>query len=109
MKTKANGRPVQTGGIMNKLKNLYKKDKQLALEVAKVLGFKIKADTVRSKRMKQQVLNPLDDCYMLFMKAMKKFDVIAGDNYNKKFDEYTIKFVSAFNDLKALLKKEYKI
>jgi len=64
---------VKGNAMKNELKQLYYKDKDLAIKVARVLGYKIKSD-INDKELKNNVLTPLNEAAQLILKAMNNLE-----------------------------------
>jgi len=93
--------------MIKELKTLYLKDKKLAIEVAQVLGYRIKAKP-NTQEIKTKILMPLEDALRKIRISFKAFDKLAGD-YPKNLDKFALDIVFGLNSFVSLLKKEYKI
>jgi len=97
--------------MKNEIKQLYLKDKELAIEVAKVLGYRIKKKEIavapmsekKFKELKQQAAKSLKTIPMVMKKVNKKMEDIAKRLEKGKLDDRVLDTVFALSKTKDAL------
>jgi len=95
--------------MIKEIKKLYRKDKKLAIEAAKVLGYKIVA---REFSFKEDVMRKVEDAFEATSHAVESLDDIVKANddldFPKIFKKMFILAKSNLNKLKNGLPNYYK-
>jgi len=60
--------------MKNDIKKLYKKDSKLAIQVAKILGYKIKVTSLNKQAIKKVALIPLNDASKIILNVLNTLE-----------------------------------
>jgi len=94
--------------MIKEIKQLYKKDKKLAIEVAQVLGYKIKA---RKYNFNKDVMRKIEDAYSFTEHAVESlFNIVKSKevDFPDKFKKSFVEAEKSLLFLRKNLPKHYK-